>query len=269
MPPCSSAIAAPRLNVGPNDGPAPAPGTGRLRLDQVTLRDCGHASPATGPAPTTVTPLRFAPPQPPRATEPGQAFAPIGPGMIVAAWMPQHPHYRRPLQPWVPPPPQNKQCQHSRAEWFVEFFNKHDAEADIQTEFANAEEHVAHGTWEGNTLFAMCCSARDTFSIPWHPTNGTTLYGMMLNRPDLSIQWHNVSSGGYSLCIGCANCSSKTGRYQPQNEMDRLGWNPEHLTPKQLKQAPGVRRAFRAFLAEVLGEPHLDPGPTSMPALTC
>jgi hypothetical protein len=108
-----------------------------------------------------------------------------------------------------------------------------------------------------NKLSKMCCSARDTFKVPYHNTHGTTLYGMMLDRPDLHIQWHNASSGGYYLCIGCANCSSVTGHYQPQNHMDDLGLNPLNLSTRALKESPEVQRAFRLFIAEVLGEPSL------------
>jgi hypothetical protein len=58
--------------------------------------------------------------------------------------------------------------------------------------------------------------------------------------------------------MGCNSCKSCTGHYQPQNHIDDLDLNPEpKKMGKAMKEMPVVRRAFRAFLSEVLGEPDL------------
>ena len=104
-----------------------------------------------------------------------------------------------------------------------------------------------------NALMKMCTSADSVFQTP-----STRLYRVFMDRPELYLQWHNVHTGGYYLCIGCACCSMCTSHYQPQNLVDDLGLNPQNLPTKELKKIPEVQRAFRNFLAVILGEPDLN-----------
>ena len=103
----------------------------------------------------------------------------------------------------------------------------------------------------------MCGSARDVFQIPYCRTHGTTLYRIMLERPDLFLQWHNANSGGFYLCVACAKCSSITGHYQPQHQVDELGLNPQGLSGKEQKSIPEVHQAVRSFLAAIQDDPDL------------
>ena len=174
--------------------------------------------------------------------------------MIIDSWMPEHRHFI--TGPWqFPPGPQR--CQHAKWEWFINYFDKDSPES---LGYFVSRRDVQADHWN-NTLQKQCTSARDTFDIPHHNTYGTTLYMKMMDRPDLFLQWHNAPSGGFYLCIGCANCSSVTGHYQPQNHVDELGLNPEpKKVNKAMKELPAVRSAFRAFLAAVLDAPDLAPG---------
>jgi hypothetical protein len=179
-------------------------------------------------------------------------------GLIIDQWMPQHPcHSDDDLEAlrllWESAPQPPGRCQHDHLEWFTVPFDKDNAYREYFVSAANAKKpHDPHGMWAYNWLRTMCRSAQEAFHIP----GPDSLYGIMLDRPDLYIQWHNAPDG-YYLCIGCANCNCKTGHYQPQNQMGSLGWNPWHLTAGQLKQTLQLQHAFRAFFAEVLGEPHL------------
>ena len=144
-------------------------------------------------------------------------------------------------------------------EWFTCPFDKDSVET--REYFANVrdvtrDEQGQLNHWQ-NQLQKHCTSAKDSFQLPWHRTMGSTLYAMMLERRDLFVSWHNPNSGAFYLRIGCANCSSATGFYQPQNEVDELGFNPLVATVKELKANPAVQRAFRLFLATILERPDL------------
>ena len=182
-------------------------------------------------------------------------------GLILDEWMPGHPRFRPAMAPWVPPPGPGR-CQHGKREWFTMRFDKDSPES--QSYFASACDVNGPGAgpdaYGNNKLSNMCNSARDTFFIPYHNTHGTKLYLTMLRAPDLFLQWHNASSGGFYLCVGCANCSSVTKHYQPQNQVDELCLNPQSLLGKDLKKNLAVQQAFRSFLAAILEDPDLVAG---------
>ena len=131
-------------------------------------------------------------------------------------------------------------------------FNKDTPES--QSYFANVRD-VPNDVSEHNKLSSQCQSARDTFQLPYHTSHGNTLYPLMLQLPDIFVQWHNANSGSYYLRIGCADCSMVTDYYQPQNEVANS--IPGQFSPKELKSHPIVQKAFRAFLALILEEPDL------------
>ena len=141
-------------------------------------------------------------------------------------------------------------------EWFISFFDRDSPESSAY--FVSRRdvgpEHLENCI---NPLQKQCDSARDCFQIPYHNAYGTTLYDIMMRRPDLFLCWHNSNSGSFYLRIGCRNCSSVTGFYQPQGQVDDLGLNPRYLGGKALKELEVVRQAFRCFLGEILERPDL------------
>jgi hypothetical protein len=140
-------------------------------------------------------------------------------------------------------------------QWFVKRFDKDVVPDDCQP-FASAAD-VGDDPKDNNALSKMCQSLRDTMHIPHHNTEGTTLYLIMRTQEDLYLQYHVGKGGNFCLCIGCANCSSRTEYYQPQNEVDHMGWNPDSCHGRQLKQLPVVQQAYRAFLSIILNDPTL------------
>ena len=124
--------------------------------------------------------------------------------------------------------------------------------------FASANDAIGQTHWD-NKLVKQCESARSVFFIPYSATYGTTLYEKLLMKPDLFINWHNCNSGGFSLRVGCSNCSSVTPPYQPQYQLDYLGLNPSNLQNKELKRSREVQQAFRSFLGEIFMDVSLMP----------
>jgi hypothetical protein len=170
-------------------------------------------------------------------------------GLIIQEWMIEHKRYKAPQRPWIAPPTQ-RACQHKGFQWFVKPFDKDVDKAPDDAAPFNSAADVGDPN-DLNPLYQMCQSVWDTLHI------SQSLYDTMRTREDLYLQYHQGKGGGFSLCIGCANCSSRTAHYYPQNEVGHMGWNPEDAKGKQLKQLPVVQQAFRAFLSIILDDPSL------------
>ena len=174
--------------------------------------------------------------------------------LIRDIWMPDHCHFMPPAKPWDAPPPQRGRCQHKQPQWFTKCFDPNTSES---TTYFVGRRDVGDVIWV-NRLQRACASTQTCFELPYDNTH-CVLFTAMMDRPDLFLQWHNPASGGFYLCIGCGNCSSVTGHYQPQYQVDSLGLNPDpdFFNGKTLKELPCVRAAFRAYLAKVLDAPEL------------
>ena len=242
--------------------------TAPAAMKLIMQADHGKAQPRPpNDAPPAPSPPQPAPgPAPPPTPEPTPAQAPwsrlplvdvggytriLADGLIVDNWMPGHPHFRQ--GPWTPKPGRPP-CTHFRTEWFVKYFDQHSHD---YFDFASSSNVHAWSVSWSNKLYTMCCSARDVFQIPSCGTHGTTLYKLLLDRPELHLQWHKGNGGSFYLAIGCAICSSVTDHYQPQYQVHDLGLNPHGLPSKDLKSIPEVQQAFRSFLAEILGDTSL------------
>jgi hypothetical protein len=167
-------------------------------------------------------------------------------------WMPEHPHHCRAQAP--PPLPMVQGCQHKQPQWFTRYFDPNTAESKA---YYVGRKDVGDDMWS-NRLQSTVASAQTCFELPYD----NALFYTMMDRPDLFFQWHNPKSGGaFYLSIGCANCSRRTGHYQPQYQVHAVdNPNPEHYKGKALKELECVKSSYRVFLAAVLDEPELAVG---------
>jgi hypothetical protein len=231
------------------------------KIQAPPLPDYGASRADAGAAPA---PPQHAPPDAGAAPAPPQHAPPdagahlwmrVESDLIIDNWMPEHPHFMMPARPWESPPGQRGRCQHKQPQWFTRYFDPNTSESRA---YFVGRRDVGDDIWV-NRLQRACASVQTCFELPYH---GTSLFTMMMDRPDLLFQWHNTNSGGFYFCIGCANCSSVTGHYQPHNQVDPLGLNPdpEFYKLKAMKELACVRAAFRAFLAKVLDAPILAVG---------
>ena len=217
-----------------------------------------------------------APPGPPGGQDGRQPITDVmmmrsvqdGGNLILNEWMAGHPmhaghapaiaRYLDDIKPQKIMKPDG--CQHAQADWFCMGFNPawlEDPEQD-QGYFASASDWpVDPGSTQywNNRLFNMCNSLKNTCDLS--DSNLQKLCSLMRQRRDLALAWHNPKSGGFYLQVACKNCGSRTGQYQPHQDVDELGLNPQSVSGAHYKQLLCVKAAFRSFLANVFNVPIL------------